>query len=206
MSYADSIAPQVVPSFDLAYGHPVAHRNLPENISAAHPVDNPLPIATILYLLDSDRIEEFVSLVCVQRVFDIDVIVDIIVRNAQDVLLFISRDDLVPVLRVEVLQFLERNTCQFAYLLEMQHLVYLEGVYCRRHGDFLGFDSVFLVVFHCVQGAYECRDITSRFSRQIRVNVPECTLAAASSDCPVDIPCSAVVGSNGKIPVPEYSV
>ena len=97
------------------------------------------------------------------------------------------------ILRVEVLHFLKRNTDDLAYLLQMELLVDLECVDMNRHANCLRLDAVLLIICHGVERSYECRTVSSGFSWKVWVDIPECSLSAASSDCLVHISCSAVI-------------
>ena len=108
-----------------------------------------------------------------------------------------------PVLRVESADFSKRNSCELANLLEVKHLVHLEGVYVGRSVDSGSLQTVFLGVVHCIQGTYEGGNITPGLFWQIWPYVPELSFATASADSLVDIAGSTVVRSNGKVPVTE---
>ena len=75
------------------------------------------------------------------RVFD---------RNSEDVFSAVSRDDLVAVLRVEILQFFQWSSCEFADLLEMQLLVDAERVHSHRHAYISRLDAVLLIIIECI--------------------------------------------------------
>ena len=57
----------------------------------------------------------------------------VLVRYAENILPFMSRDDLVAVLWIEVLELLERCTCDLAYLLEVKLLFDYKCVHGGRH-------------------------------------------------------------------------
>ena len=81
----------------------------------------------------------------------------------------------------------------------------LEGVHlCRQHHR-TGRKTVVLAVLHGVHGTHEGRHIASGLTREIPVDVP-IVAASASADCLVHIAGTAVIGGDGKIPVPENVV
>ena len=136
----------------------------------------------------------------------VDEVIRVIVRNPEDVFPVVPRYDFMLVLRIQVLEFLQRNSHQFGYLLEMKHLVYFERIHVDRHFHGCRLYAVLLVVSHGVQCSHEGRHISSGLARKIWVNIPERTFAAAASYGPVHIPGTAVVRCDGQIPVPEYVI
>ena len=136
----------------------------------------------------------------------VDESIGIIVGDPKDIFLFISWYYLVLVLGIQVLQFVHRHSDEFRNLFEVQHLVDFECIYMHRHFYGLWHYAVFLVVGHGVQGPHESRHIASGLSRKIRIYVPESPFSSASADGPVYIPCPAVIGRYGQIPVSENVV
>ena len=140
---------------------------------------------------------------CVDRIFVLDEGIRICIRKSEDILLAVAGDDVVTILRVEVLQLFKRRSCKLCYLLEVQLLVDLECVDMYRHLNRFRLDAVFLVVCHGVKSSYESRHITSCFAWKVWPYVPERTFSAASADRLVHIACAAVVRCDRKVPVAE---
>ena len=101
----------------MVYGYPS------KIISALDTIHDAYSISVFLDLLDGHRIEVYISLVSVEAVLVFEECVCIFIRNAKNILSVIAWDDLVSVLRVQVLEILQRSSSQFAYLLEVKHLV-----------------------------------------------------------------------------------
>ena len=101
---------------------------------------------------------------CVKRVFAVDEGVSVLVRESKDVFALVSRDDLVLVLRVEILQLVDRSACEFADLLEMKHLVDVECVHMCRHLYRLRLDAMLLIVMYGVKCSYEGWTVTTCLS------------------------------------------
>ena len=115
------------------------------------------------------------------------------VWDSENVFFFVSRDDFVSVLRVEILQFVERCSSEFTYLLEVKLLADFECIYSYRHSYGCRLDAMFLVVVKCVECSYECWYISACFTWKIWPDVPECSLTTCTADSFVDISCSAVI-------------
>ena len=119
--------------------------------------------------------------------------IGVIVWDTENMLSCVSRDDLMHVLRVEVLQLFQRSSCKVADLSKVEHLIDSERVDMCRHFYSLRLDSMLLVVCHGIERTDECRYVSTCLTRQIWIYVPEGTASAASSDGSVHVSCSAVV-------------
>ena len=84
------VAAKVVPPLDLAYAHPVAYGDFSEDFTASDPVDDSFSVAAVLDFLDDYRVEEFGSLVSIQRVFVVYESISICVRYAEDIFFFVA--------------------------------------------------------------------------------------------------------------------
>ena len=72
----------------------------------------------------------------------------ILIWNPEDILFAVAWNDLVAILRIQVLELIQRRSSKFAYLLEMQHLVYPESVDRSRKLYGYRLDAMFFVEFH----------------------------------------------------------
>ena len=142
----------------------------------------------------------------VQRVLVVQEGVGEIVREFKYAYAFIAGDDVVDVLRVEVLQLFLRDADDFAYLAEIKVLAYLEGIGVGWHLDRLRYDAVFLVVRHRVERTDKGRHISASLLREKRIDRPEILAPSGALDGFVDISRSAVVGGYGQAPVSENVV
>ena len=172
-------------------------------VSALDSIDDSLAVTILLDLLDGYRVEVYVSLMSVEAVLVFDECVRISVWDAEDILSVVARNDLVPVLRVEVLKVLKRSTSQFAYLLEVKHLVDMHCVDMSWSFNGNRADAMLLVIVHGIESAYECRNVSSGFAWKVWPDIPECSAAAAASDGLVHVSCAAVICCDGKVPVSE---
>ena len=122
-------------------------------------VDDPHSVSTFLDLPYGHRVEEDVSLMPVEAVLVLYEAAGILIRDPEDVFPFMSRNDLMTVLWVEVLELVQRRSCHFAHLLQVQLSADDERIDARRHSHSLRLHSVLLVVFQCIQGSDKCRHI-----------------------------------------------
>ena len=95
---------------------------------------------------------------------------------------------------------------EFVHLLEVKHLVDIERVHVRRHRHPVGNQAVLLGIGDGVHRSDEGWHVAPGLAGEIFVDRPEIGLSSGSLDGFVDIPCSAVVGGDGKVPVPEDTV
>ena len=133
MSDTDVVALQAVPLLDLGHGDAVSCGDLAEVVSALDPIYDSLSVASVLDLLDSQRVEVYAVLVSMQTVLMRDEGICKFVRNAENVFAVVAWNDIVAILRVQALKFLKRSSGQFAHLLEVEHLSDLECVSVDRH-------------------------------------------------------------------------
>ena len=104
-----------------------------------------------------------------------------------------SRDDLVAVLRVEVLKLVDRSSDHFAHLSQVQLLADHEGVDAGRDSHCLRLDAVFLVILQRIECSHESGYIRPCLSWQVWPYVPELTASACSLDGFPYVSCSTVV-------------
>ena len=81
-------------------------------VTALYTVYDPLSVSSVLDLLDCGRIEEFVVFVSVYRVFIFDEGIGVCVWQPEDIFPAVTWDDIVTVLRVEVLELFKRCASQ----------------------------------------------------------------------------------------------
>ena len=127
----------------MAYGNDLA-------LLCLDAVDYAFTVSAFLDLLDGDRIEIFFDLMPVDGVFNIYECIGVCVRQSEDVFFAVARDDFMSVLRIEVLEFLDRGTGKVGNLSEMELPVDSEGIYMYRHLDSLRLYAMFLVICHCI--------------------------------------------------------
>lgn len=121
-----------------------------EILSVSYLMDYSFSVTAVFYFLDGHRIEIFLCLVDINGVFILYERVCVFIRQTKYIFPVVPRYYVMPVLRVEIPQFLYSRASEMAYLLEVEHLVYLEGIHDQRH--FYGFrsDSMLFVVSHCI--------------------------------------------------------
>ena len=124
-------------------------------------------------------------------------------RNAEHpFLLRTAGYDVVGVLRIEQFEGLDRHSGKFAHLLEMQHLVHVEGVHLGRQVHSLRLNAILPVIIEGIEGPGESRHIAPGLAGQIIVDIPDIVLARALHRL-VHIAGTTVVGGDCQLPVPE---
>ena len=147
MSDTDVVALETIPLLDLSYGYAVSSGNLAEVVSALDLVYDSLSIASVLDLLDCQRIEIDAVLVPVQTVFMCDEGICKLIRYAENVFAVVAGDDVVAILRIKTLKLLKWRSCKLAHLLEVNHLSDLECVCMCRHWDCQRLDTMLFMIF-----------------------------------------------------------
>ena len=161
------------------------------------------------FLGDVDRVD---ILFQIERILALDLLLagdvaaGILLRKHERVVFSGGRNDVEPVLGVELAKHFDREVERRGDLSQMHEFRDADRVDGQRQGRFGQFDAVLLVVGVGVGGADEGRDIAARFTRQVVVDLPEGLAAARTGDSLVDVPRPAVVGGDRQHPVAEDGV
>ena len=147
----------------------------------------------LLYLLEGGRAEIYGIIVGVYLGLVVYEGVGVLIGELEDVFLLGARDDVVEVLRIVGTELVHACSCIVGYLLEVEHLVDLQCIGVRRHGDVVRSEVVLLVVLHCIKRSEERGDVAAGLAGQVRVDLPEVLGASGPADGLVDVAGSAVV-------------
>ena len=150
-------------------------------------------ILTALVVAVDYRVEENAILIVIDSLLVIHESGGVVVREAEEHTLAVSRDDVAQILRVQFPQFLDRNADNLGNLLEVQVLVDHEGVHVSRHGRLVRNYVVVLVVLEHIERSHEGWHIAPGFFRKVRVDRPE-ILGSGSPYGLGNVSCTAVVG------------
>ena len=118
----------------------------------------------------------------------------------------VAGDDVVDILRIEVLQLGLGHAHHRLDLVEMEVAADHEGVGLHRHARLLRRDAVFAIIGHRVHRAHESGHIAARLTREVFVDAPEVAAAVRAADGLGDVAGAAVVGADGQGPVAEGAV
>ena len=139
--------------------------------------------------------------ILIDGVFFINKRIRITCRKFQYGITGISGNYIPLILRIQSPQLFQVYLKHFRYLLQMQHLVHMNGICCQRQISLQRAKVMIAIIIHHIISSNKQWHIRTGFFRQVRKYIPEVRLSTRTFDCFIDISRSAIIGCHHQAPV-----
>ena len=147
-------------------------------------------------------VEIFTAVTSKNRILIIDKTTDMVIRHLQSVRFSkTGRNNVGPVLRVQITQFFNRKIQLGRNLLEMQSIVHHNTVTHRRQGWFYRENAMFFIISEYIIRSDKSGHISPGLSRQMIVYIPIILFSSGTTNRFIDIPRPTVISSYHQNPV-----
>ena len=150
--------------------------------------------------------QQFAGTIVEDGILLLDETADVSLWQTQGIGLGIAGDDVVAIHRVEGTQHINVEIQHMGNLLKVHLLINHHRIGLGRQTTVHRTDIVQRIVGHHIVGCYEGRHVATRFTGQVRVNLPVVLRPARALDGLVHIAWTAVIGSNHQVPVAKHLI